>query len=237
MRKLDIGIHNIPARPLLLDSSFCLVSPTVAVSRLGTFPPLTLEQDVLDCMANTPAGTVDMVAVPPEAKAMEQRLAQHVARTYQLGDGQSLNDDEYQSQVLWCQGASFHEDAVFDCVLAVMLWHGECRDLVLPHLDVVVPMEPGMVVLLDSAQPHGLLLPGHRTFDASHYQDACARSIFCTLDLPRDLPGLQKLMAYEQGPRHLPRYTFRIADNMGVDETNGRWVPARFKMHQSTQSA
>lgn len=233
MRKLDIGIHPIPARPLLLESSHCLVSPTVAVSRLASFPPLALEQDALDYMQGTAVGNVDVMAVPPEAKSMERRLAHHVARTYHLGDGNQLSDDDYQSQVLWCHGASFHEDAVFDCVLAVMLWDGEARDLVLPHLGVVVPMTPGSVVLLDSAQPHGLLLPGHRTFDAAQYQNPASRSVFCTLDLPRDLPGLQKLMGYDTSPRIIPRDVFRMADDMGVDETCGSWVPARFAVSAS----
>lgn len=233
MRKLDIGIHPIPARPLFLASGRCLVAPTIAVSRLAKFPPMALEQDALDYMENTAVGIVDVMSVPPEAVDMATRLAQHVARTYNLGNGDQLDEDDYQSQVLWCQGASFHEDAVFDCVLAVMLWQGDARDLVLPHLGVVVPMQPGTVVLLDSAQPHGLLLPGQRTFDASHYTDEASRSVFCTLDLPRFLPGLQTLMKFEQNPRALPPEVFRIADNMGVNETDGSWLHERFKVGQS----
>jgi hypothetical protein len=224
MRKLESGIHHIPARPLFLESSNCLVSSTIAVSRLAALPNLHLESDVLEHMQGIMVGDVDVMAVPPEAAQVELRLAQHVARIYGLGDTNELTAFDCTSQVLWCQGAAFHEDAVFDSVTAVLLCEGDDRDLVLPHLGVVVPMTRGTVVLFDSAQPHGLLMPGHTTFDAQHYQQESARSVFCTLDLPRDLAGLKDLMQFEVDPRRISRDAFRLLGSTRVDSRNGSWI-------------
>ncbi len=228
MRTLQTGIHPVPAQPLFVESSACLVSSTIAISRLTDLPAMQLEADVLELMQGTLVGDVDVTAVPPEADEVEQRMLRHVSQVYGLGNGRQLEDGEYQSQILWCQGAAFHEDAVFDCVTAVMLWEGEARDLVLPHLGVVVPLTPGTVVLFDSAQPHGLLMPGHRQFDARHYQDPSTRSVFCTMDLPRDLPGLQALMQFECEPRGVRRDAFRLQASTGVDSTTGAWQARKY---------
>lgn len=228
MRQLDSGVHRLPARPLLLESSNCLVSAAVAVSHLQDFPGMHLESDAVDVMTSTPCGQVDTMAVPPEAAVAERRLREHVARIYRLGNGECLSDEDAPSQVLWCTGAAFHEDAVFNSVLAVALWHGADRDLVLPHLDVVVPMRRGTVVLFDSAQPHGLLKPGKRLFSAADFGGEPDRSVFCTLDLPRDLAGLCSLMQYVVEPRHVGRDVFRFGCDTGVNESTGAWMPRRY---------
>lgn len=224
MRNLNTGIHHIESRPLFLESSGCLVSPVVAVSRMSNFPALNLEPDVIAYMGDTPVGDVDVMAVPPEAAAMENRLMSHLSNTYLLGGGRGLDPDDCQSQVVWCQGAAFHEDACFNCVLAVMLWDGPPRDLVLPHLGVRVRLEPGMVALFDSAQPHGLLCSGDSVFSKEKFMEESSRSIFCTSDLARDMPGLSNLMMFETNPKSIPRDTFRIAAATRVDGATGAWL-------------
>lgn len=229
MRKLDIGIHAaLPSQPLYLESSDCLVSNTVAVSRLAQFPASHLSNQTRADMSDSVVGDVAVMGVPPEAQTLCERFVQHVGQVYGLGDRGVIADDDLQAQLVWCNGAAYHEDACFNCVLAVMLWSGPSRDLVLPHLNAYVAMEPGTVVLFDSSQPHGLLHRGERVFDKARYPAGSELSVFCGLDLPRDLRGLRALMAFEPEPLQVPAAAFRLREGTGVDSRTGAWLPERY---------
>jgi hypothetical protein len=175
-------------------------------------------------MTKTQVGNVETMRVPKLHCQLPLAFAEHLTAMYSMGPARDLFEDKDQAQLLWCQGASFHEDGVFDCVLAVMLWAGDPRDLVLPHLGVAVRMMPGTVVLMDCAQPHGLLLPGETTFQKEKYENESARSIFLTIDLPRYVTGLEDLMKFNTDPVGLPQGYKRIRGSTTVDEGTGTWV-------------
>jgi hypothetical protein len=232
MRNLDIGIHQLPARPLYLESTGTVASSTIAVSRIAAVPPCSLPAATLAHMAETPAGDVDVMPVPPEAADIDQRLRGHLQSVYGLSvpDAPRHLPNEWgaETQVLWCNGAAFHDDACFDSVLAVLLWAGPPRDLLLPHLGARVRLVPGVVALFDSAQPHGLLVPGENEFVAAAYPSDTPRSVFCTLDLARDTPGLKALMRFDGSPRFVPAGALRVTGEMGIDAATGRWLPDRY---------
>jgi hypothetical protein len=228
MRHLYTGIHSIPAAPLFLEGSDCLISSTVAVSRMANLPPVHLESDVLDYMTGLQAGCVDTLAIPPEAAWAERRLVQHVARTYLLGNQDELSDDDFQAQLAWCNGAQFHENACFNSVLAVAMLSGAPRELVLPHLAARVALVPGTVVLLDSAQPFAVLHPGATTFEPSDYAAEDDRTVLCVLDLARDIPGLQLLMQFQEEIAAPPPSALALTDTMRVHAETGQWLdPAK----------
>ena len=88
----------------------------------------------------------------------------------QQGVGEAFRVSEVSA--LACAGSSFHHDAVgFPGVVFCIVWLSEDAnlDMYLPHIDRRIPLRAGTIVLFDSAQPHGVVERGSKTWCEKSY--------------------------------------------------------------------
>ncbi len=83
----------------------------------------------------------------------------------------------------YCRGAFFHNDAHYDARLfGAWCIDGPPIDLVFPRAAVRVAAGPGVIVVFDPFEIHGVLAPGCSTYAATDYQSADA-SVFLGFEL------------------------------------------------------
>ncbi|MBC8737136.1 hypothetical protein F6X40_09985 [Paraburkholderia sp. UCT31] len=113
-------------------------------------------------------------------------------------------DDEVR--LLACEGATFHHDAedypdrVF-CVL--WLEETDCWDLVFPYSGVRIELKPGVIVLFDAANPHGVVARGENEFDGENMGDNGVQT-FTSINLQCAPAALQLLGCRPSEPGSLP---------------------------------
>jgi hypothetical protein len=85
-----------------------------------------------------------------------------------------------------CRGAHFHNDAHYGDVL-FGAWYiaGPPMDIVFPRTGWRISVAAGDAIVFDPFEPHGVLLPGHRLYEAAHY-GAVAPSVFLAFELELD---------------------------------------------------
>ena len=86
-------------------------------------------------------------------------MRNHLGRTWAPYLGRSLRPS---FDWLVCAAVAYHDDvhAFAEVLLGVWCLETPPMDLVLPRLDLRLPLQAGMVVVFDPGQPHALLSPG-----------------------------------------------------------------------------
>lgn len=84
--------------------------------------------------------------------------------------------------VLWCRGAGYHDDNVFNKIFCVLHLGGASGDLVFPRLKVRISMEAGVYVIFDCREPHAFLQSGATEFIEQDYTDS-QKTYFAAQDL------------------------------------------------------
>lgn len=100
---------------------------------------------------------------------------------------------------LACQGASYHHDAAsYGGCAFLVVWHSEDAgwDLVLPQVDVRIPLVRDLAVIFDPALVHGVVLRGKSEFLEADFDSSfdMPRVFGCysCMDLPMDSVALRR---------------------------------------------
>jgi hypothetical protein len=111
-----------------------------------------------------------------------------------------------------CRGAGFHTDAHY-AELLFGAWYidGPPCDIVFARLDVRIASEPGTLIVFDPFEPHAVLAPGARRFEADRYVQA-APSVFLAFEISLT-PEVREQFAIAAPEAMAVRLSSRVAVN------------------------
>ncbi len=109
-----------------------------------------------------------------------------------------------------CRGAFFHTDAHYDGVLfGVWCVLGPAREVVFPRPDARARASIGDLCVFDPFEPHGVLIPGARIYEASDY-DSTEPSLFLGFEIEL-APAVREAFGIEPPVAGATTYSSRIA--------------------------
>ena len=134
----------------------------------------------------------------PETKKNHPIPTTLVERAFEWMRAQGIPTPDAQREVSvgGCWASPYHEDGVhFSSSLFGVVWMAEEAglDLVFPHIDVRVPLSPGVIVVFDPGQPHGVLWRNKKHYASQDY--ACLDvQPYINLDVPGYAPEVLQRM-------------------------------------------
>jgi hypothetical protein len=132
---------------------------------------------------------------------------------------------------LTCTGSVFHHDAdSYPREVFCIVWLSDDThwDLFFPHTGERVELHYGTAVVFDSAQPHGVVPHGAKTFEELTFE--YQTGVFLSLDIPVVGTGVASLLGIEldrdaDAPGHTTLNWHRFGEELEPD--TGRWAIRR----------
>lgn len=226
MQYLTEGTHQFRVPALYDRLTQSCATPILHVARLLPAPlPRAVEEEIayqsLDGAQPGAARFLDSLE-PSVLRQCESYLGfqRHVAA---LGlDEASVAD----VQLLYCDTASFHDDAAFNTIFAALHLAGAPGDVVFPRLGARVHMAPGSLVLFDCREPHAFLPEG-----CLQWQDPLTQGNYpprgqtqlLSVDFDPLHPEVRQCFGLRSGVRFDPRQHFDMT-HRAVCPTTGRYL-------------
>lgn len=173
MQYLTQGTYQFRVPALYDRLTRSCAAPALHVARLLPAPlPRAVEEEIAyqsleDCQ---PGAARFLDSLEPSVLRQSRSFLEFQRHIAGLGLDQTSIADV---QLLYCDTASFHDDAAFNTIFAAMHLAGAPGDVVFPRLGARVHMTPGSLVLFDCREPHAFLPKGCLQWQAPDAQGGC----------------------------------------------------------------